>query len=208
MKKDSKWYVVTGLDGSGKSTLISSLAHRTQSNTFTFRIPYFDFVQDLLKVSGEGTQFGDVHSDRLIFATDARLVNKLIKDWKQKYDLLISQRAWMDNYVFGKVQGVSDEETHIMLKQHELEKPDAIIWLTADPEVAYNRIKDDPNKDKYETIEFMQKQAQATKECYEKIEKEEDFVSFFSGIPNILIDTTSLTQEETLDEAILFLEQL
>jgi thymidylate kinase len=64
------WIVVTGLDGSGKTTLAQQLAR--DRDGFFFRLPYHDFVRSALTRSGYGRPFGDVHTDRLIFAADAR----------------------------------------------------------------------------------------------------------------------------------------
>jgi hypothetical protein len=67
------WIVVTGLDGSGKTHVVEWLAGATRSKPF--RLPYHDFVRACLARSGDGSQFGDAHTDRLLFALDGRLAN-------------------------------------------------------------------------------------------------------------------------------------
>ena len=95
---------------------------------------------------------GDVQTDRLIFALDARLSNYQIRAWRQHYRALVSQRGWTDNFVFGAVQGVSYEETDRLLRTADLERPTALIHMVADPDVAFERIRHDPDLgDKYET---------------------------------------------------------
>jgi len=161
------WIVVTGLDGSGKTTLAQHLARDRQG--FFFRLPYHEFVRAELPRSGYGAPFGDVHTDRLIFAADARLTNYLIRDWRLTHALLVSQRGWMDGYVFGAVQGLSYEETDALLRTAELERPSAILYLVAQPEVAYERIRRDPEADKFETLQFMRNQYEATLAFYHAV---------------------------------------
>jgi thymidylate kinase len=141
-RQSAPWITITGLDGAGKTTLLQALSK--DLGGFQFRLPYHAFVRELLNVSGKGTAFGDVHTDRLLFATDARLTNCLIQDWRHTHPILLSQRGWMDNFIFGAVQGVTYEETDQLLRTSELERPSAIIYLTADPQVAFCRIAADP----------------------------------------------------------------
>src|SRR5215472_18791405 len=126
------WIVVTGLDGAGKTTLVRSLCARHGGRSF--RLPYHAFVKPAIARSGHGGPFTDVVTDRLVFAADARLTNYLIADWRRTDALLVSQRGWMDNYVFGAVQGVSWAETAAQLGTEELERPSAIIHLVAQPD--------------------------------------------------------------------------
>src|SRR5580692_406000 len=95
------WVVVTGLDGAGKTSLVQRLGEEYAGHRF--RLPYHDFVLPALRQSGDGTPFGDVHTDRLVMAADARLTNSLIRGWRRRFLLLVSQRGWMDNFVFGAV---------------------------------------------------------------------------------------------------------
>lgn len=206
-QKQTPWIVVTGLDGSGKTTLVKNLAHAYEINVFTFHLPYGDFVIPALKQSGGGTACGDAWTDRLIFATDARITNTLLQEWSREYQMIISQRGWMDNFIFGKVQGVSYEEMAKLLRIEELQKPTAIICLNADASVAYSRIKNAKNKDKYETSAFIEKQAKETETFFTSIKNRHPALTYFYDIPNIFIDTTFLTTQETYRRAKSFLDQ-
>jgi thymidylate kinase len=106
----------------------------------------------------------------------------------------------MDNFIFGAVQGVSYEEADQLLRPSELERPSAIIYLTAEPPVAYSRIAADQFGDKYETLDFIAEQYRETLRFYESVNAGLKILAPFAGIPAIFIDTTTKTTETVLDE--------
>ncbi len=193
------WITITGLDGSGKTTLVRALSQ--ELGGFHFRLPYHQFVGQFLGLSGAGSAFGDVHTDRLLFATDARLTNSLIREWRRTYPLLVSQRGWMDNFIFGAVQGISYQEANELLRPAELERPSAIIYLIAEPQVAFTRIAMDPHADKYETPDFIAEQYRETLRFYESVNTGLQVLAAFADIPAMCIDTTTKTSETVLQEA-------
>lgn len=193
------WIVVTGLDGAGKSTLARRLTDDYRA--VFFRLPYHDFVKPSLRCSGDGAPFGDVHTDRLLFALDARLANYRIRQWRATCAALVSQRGWMDNFIFGAVQQVSYRETDAMLRTAELERPTAVIYLVAEPAIAYGRIDGDPNRDKFETADFLVSQYHETLRFHQVVEDGHDALAPFAGIPSVLIDTSHRSPEAVYHEA-------
>ena len=86
------------------------------------------------------------------------------------------------------------------MRTHELEKCDVMIHFNCDPKVAFKRICEDPDADKFETLEYIEKQAQSTKAVYDALIKgnEPAFESFRDCV-NIYIDTTYLSMDGTFD---------
>jgi thymidylate kinase len=200
------WIVVTGLDGSGKSTLVASLAKERVARQF--RLPYHTFVRPALAQSGSGLPFGDVHTDRLLFALDARLANYAIREFRGAGVDLVSQRGWMDNFIFGAVQGVTYEQTEAMLRSTELERPSAHIFLIAEPAVALRRIQETRYRDKYETAQFIALQYGETKRFFEAVKQGIPALQSFANIPAVLIDTTDMNLKELHAQALGFLTTL
>jgi thymidylate kinase len=183
------WVVVTGLDGAGKSTLVRDIARRFDATTF--RLPRHDFVKPF--VARTTARHEDPLLDRLVFAVDARLTNPLITGWRRTESFIVSQRGWMDSFVFGAALGFDWETIDTLLRPADLERPSAIVHLIADPETAYERIRHDQNGDKYETLPFMRRQYRETRRFYDAVESGDPLLMPFHGIPSVLIDTTNLT---------------
>lgn len=202
-----RWIVVTGLDGAGKTTLVGHLGKLLGARTF--RLPFCDFVRPCLNLSGKGSQFGDVHTDRLLFALDARLANYEIRAWREDSGaVLVSQRGFMDNFIFGAAQGVSYAETDALLKTGELEKPSAQIFLIAEPSVAFARIKDDPDADKFETFDFIVRQREETLRFLTDSRRRAPELAAFLDIPTRVIDTSATSTEGVLATACDFLREI
>lgn len=207
-EKSAPWVVVTGLDGAGQKTLIKGLLRFFPENTFSFHLPYSKFVLPSLKISGKGKSMSDTQTDRLTFALDARLTNYHIAEWRGKYNVVISKRGWMDNFFHGRVQGYSYSKTNSLLYTQDLQKPSGVIYLVADPLISYQRIKDHPYKDKFETLSYMKEQRKAIIEFYRDVQTRQRDLDFFFDIPNLLVDTTKLLPDNVLNEARIFLKNL
>lgn len=200
---ESKWIVVTGLDGSGKTTFknrlvgyLKSKGHKTQN----FKSPYDKHLLGLLDVSGDGLPWKDNYSDQLIFMLDNRMLSYYVRDWRNTHEYLVSQRGFIDSFVHGVCRGFSYDETDKMMRTQELEKCDVMIHFNCDPKVAFWRICEDPDADKFETLEYIEKQAQSTKAVYDAlIAGTEPAFESFKGCKNIYIDTTHLSVDGTFD---------
>lgn len=201
--KNTPWIVVTGLDGSGKTSLIDNLEKlfiESGLRVKRFRSPHDKYlIQKLLNVSGDGEPMKDRYTDRLIFALDNRILGTRIRHWDNdgEYDVLLSQRGFFDSFVHGAVQGYSYHEIAAMNQIDDLPKCTVMVHLCADSTVAYNRIKNDDDADKFETPSYMRRQEEETRRGFRVLTQEENAdLSAFEGIKNFFIDTTELTSEE------------
>lgn len=201
--KKGLWICVTGLDGTGKTTLKSNLVGYFRTNNLRvkdFKFPHDKHLLDLLNNTvGDGRPWQDNYTDQMLFTLDNRIVGTvLVRDWRESNDVLVSQRGYIDSFVHGRCRGFTYEQVDKLMRTNELERCDVMVHLNADPMVAFNRIKEDPDADKYEIPEYIKRQAFETSEAYYQLRDEENpALAAFRNIPSIYIDTTSLTTDET-----------
>jgi thymidylate kinase len=201
-----KIIVVSGMDGAGKTSLCDSLAtFFAPKKVARLHLPYSTFSMSALAISGDGSAFGDPWTDRLIFALDNRLVAYKIQQLrKEGYDYLIMQRGWMDSFVAGAVQGFSYEQIHELLHTYDLPRVDCTVHLNCTPDVAYGRIKDDRDGDKYETPEYLNDQYKETLRFYESTQQD-SFIKELFPEEHLYIDTTDAMQAHVVDTVIDFI---
>ncbi len=180
MKKKPIWIAVTGIDGVGKTTIcnyVLKLLKRKGKKAEFMKIPYFDWVRDMLKISGHNSPDKDCYTDALIFATAHRIEDYVIKDFLKNTDFLVTQRCWLDNIPYRKVQGFSQKEIFQLLKPERFAKPNIIFFLRGNYATAYNRIKNS-NGDKYEQKKLMKLHEQEFKKIFIKIKKNKFQIRF------------------------------
>lgn len=202
----AKWIVVTGLDGSGKTHLVEALAEHYRTQGLKVQTAHLPFDKHL------GTEVLPIlkhsYSDRLLFALDNRIFAAKLEEWLTKYDIIISQRGWFDSYVHGAVKGYSYSFIGQLNRIEELPACDVMIHLVATARVAYARIKDDPDGDKFEYPSYIFKQELETRRGYQElIDRNLDLYEFFNA-RNTLIDTTDITIPETYEKALAFLKRI
>ena len=208
-KDYTPWVVVTGLDGSGKTTLVDNLEKFFQEKNQRVkrtRSPHDEYLtHTLLNVAGSGSPDKDSYTDRTIFMLDNRILGSRIEQWRNsgEFDMILSQRGFFDAFVHGKVKNYPYRVTADFNRVWELPKCQVMIHLVANAETAFERIKDDPDADKFETIEYIRIQEQETRKGYEAlVRKNDSALSHFFDCINIYIDTTNLTTEETFEIAL------
>lgn len=211
--KKGLWIVITGLDGTGKTTLKQNLVgHFRKKNLRVkdFKFPYDKHLLCLLNnVVGDGRPWQDNYTDQMLFTLDNRVVGTtLVRDWRKSNDVLVSQRGYIDSFVHGRCRGFSYAEVDQLMRTNELERCDVMIHLNAQPDVAFDRIKEDPDADKYEIPEYIRKQATETTNAYKALLEGNSDMAAFKNIPNIFIDTTQLTTYETYQRALEELKKL
>ena len=196
----AKWIVVSGLDGSGKTTLVTNLQHwleeEKELRVMRSRLPHDEhLVKDLLNESS------NPYTDRMIFALDNRIFAEKYRSWSKsgQYDIILTQRGFLDSYVHGAVQGFSYAWVSEFNRIADMPKCHVIIHLVAEAETAYQRIKDDPDADKFEYIEYIRRQEQETRRAYRAVIDHDVDMAHFKDCINIYVDTTQLSTDETFD---------
>lgn len=197
--KKTPWIVVSGLDGSGKTSLCDNLEEYMISKgnrVKRSRLPHDRYlVKDLLNVSK------DSYTDRMLFALDNRLFAARFEEWQESenYDFILTQRGFLDSFVHGAVQGFSYSWIADLNRIRDLPKCDVIIHLVAEAETAYSRIKDDEDADKFEYLEYIRRQEYETRRgYYEVVTKNTDLKPFHEAL-NIYVDTTEMSIDETFE---------
>ena len=153
MLKQGLWISVSGIDGSGKTSLCRHIA-KSFDNLLFMKIPYFNWARDMIKISGNNNPYDDPHTDMLIFSASNRLEMYFIEQFIIKHDCLLTQRCWLDNFPYRAAQGIDLKQSLHFLKPENFRKPDIIFYLKCNYKTAYNRIKNQKG-DKYENLEFM-----------------------------------------------------
>ena len=197
MKKKPLWLVVTGLDGSGKTTLVDNLVNWFEENglsVFRDRFPHDEYIVKTLLDKSK-----DPYTDRLLFALDNRLLCQEISEELKAsdgYDIIITQRGLLDSYVHGAVQGFSyrfiSELNHI----EDLPKCDIMVHMVCEAGIAYSRICNDPDADKFEYPAYIGKQEYETRRVFTELtNKNPDLVHFFSA-KNLYVDPPDMPPSE------------
>ena len=199
--KKTKWIVVTGLDGSGKTSLVSNLTswlvEEKQLKVKRDRFPHDRYlVKDLLNKSK------DRYTDRLLFALDNRLFGTELSEIIEagKYDVIITQRGFLDSFVHGAVQGFSYSWIGELNQIADLPKCDLMIHMVCEARTAYSRICNDPDADKFEYPAYIDKQERETRKAYaEVISGTNPDLEHFNRAKNLYIDTTQMSIDEVFD---------
>ncbi len=202
-----RWIVFTGIDGVGKTTLSKYAKQILGKKCAYMKIPHFDWVRDMIKLSGDNEPLKDPHTDMLIFSAGNRLEMHLIDKVAKEHKFLVTQRCWLDNFPYRSVQGTSLQTSFNFLKPERFRKPDILFFLKCPYGIAYERIAD-ANGDKYETLNFMKSLEKEFNKMFDDIHKKK-FPIDFSSTKIIEVDATkdipTLKKQikEYLDEFIL-----
>lgn len=208
-KKKTTWIVVSGLDGSGKTTLVGNLQAWLTEKGFSVKRDRFPHDVYLNKTLLDKSK--DAYTDRLLFALDNRIFGTEIREMIEHhdYDFIITQRGFLDSFVHGAVQGFSYSWIAELNHMEDLPKADIMFHMVAEAKVAYSRICNDPDADKFEYPAYIGKQERETRRAYAEIKSgsNPDLVHF-SKTKNFYIDSTEMTMEEVFGLAKAKLESL
>jgi dTMP kinase len=204
------WIVVTGLDGSGKTSLVTNLTNWL-TETKKLAVKRDRFPHDRYLVSTLLNKSVDPYTDRLLFALDNRLFGTELKTIisSGEYDVVITQRGFLDSFVHGSVQGYSYSWIAELNRIADLPRCDVMIHMVCEAQTAYSRISNDPDADKFEYPAYMDIQERETRRAYAAVESGTDSnLEHFCNAKNIYIDTTQMSINEVFELAKSKLESL
>lgn len=196
----AKWIVVSGLDGSGKTTLVENLVEMYSQQgyrVYQSRFPKDNYLRTTLLNKSK-----DSYTDRILFVLDNRITGTEVQEAMDsgEYDIVITQRGFLDSFVHGAVQGYTYEMVEALNHFSDMPKCDIMIHMVAEANVAYERIADDPDADKFEYLEYIEKQELETRRAYNEIRSgKNSTLAQFSRCKNIYVDTTEMTTDETFE---------
>jgi len=193
VKHKGIWICVSGIDGSGKTTVCKHIMTVLGKNSKFMKIPYFDWVRDMIKISGNNSPTEDRYTDALIFAAGSRLEMYYIDEFLGNNKYLVTQRCWLDNFPYRIAQGYSLKEAMDILRPEQFIKPDVIFFLKYDYRRAYEGIKND-NGDKYETLDQIKIHEMEFDKMYDDI-RANNFPIKFPNTKIVMIDTSKPLNE-------------
>lgn len=200
---NTKFYCITGQDGSGKTTLRNSLAEyfaKEGNCVITSKSPCDKHLVRLLNNAISQNGYHDRYTEQLLFSFADGLLSNYMQQLNGHCDYFICQRGPIDQYAHGVTRsGYSFEEIYAVQRPDRLYKFDAYIHLNAEPDVAWERLKADDDKDRYEYPEYFKRQSPATKKLYEEIVRGENkSLQTFLHARHFYLDTTNLKTDEVL----------
>lgn len=209
--KRTRFISVTGQDGSGKTSLRDGLAKHFSdkgSVVITAKSPCDKHLVELLNHAISQNGYNDWYTEQLLFSFCDGLLSNYMIQLNGRCDYFICQRGPIDQYAHGITRSkLSFRKIYDIQKPERLAKFDVYIHLNCKAEVAWSRVCDDEGKDRYEYPEYFSRQVKNTRDLYTKIMYGvNSAIDFLRKSKHCYIDTTNLTIEETLKQALMYFE--
>lgn len=209
--RETKFISITGQDGAGKTSLRDGLAKYYADQGFvvmTSKSPCDQHIVDFLNHAISQNGYEDWYTEELLFSFCDGLLSNFMIQLNGHVDYFICQRGPMDQYAHGVTRsGKTYKEMYEVQRPERLFKFDVYLHMNCNPQVAWDRIKNDKGKDRYEFPKYFTRQTVNTKKLYDDIVAGNDpELEFLRASENYYIDTTEMTIEEVLKLAIKFLK--
>lgn len=157
---NNKFIVIEGLDGSGKTTVISKIVQYLNShNIYNIVIthepggtPISNILGSIIKYGSATESINDISELLMIYAARSQLLENVIKPSLSQGYWVIGDRYDISSYAYqGGGRGIDESLLNILSKKvvNNL-LPDLILYLDVAPEIGLARIK---NRDRIDRIE-------------------------------------------------------
>ena len=213
--KHTHFISIRWLDGSWKTSLRDNLGKYFSEKWYiviTGQAPCDRHLVNLLNNAISQNGYEDWYTEDLLFHFCDGLLSNYQRQVNGYCDYFICQRWPCDEYVQGIIRNKGAirtyQELYNLQKPERLIKFDDYICLNCDGKVAWERIKNDDNKDRYEYPEFLDKQSKQTEKLYEDITKNKDSsLDFLRKSNHYYLDTTDKTINQTFEWALSVLKK-
>ena len=211
--RETKFISITGQDGAGKTSLRDGLAQYYAAKdlvVMTSKSPCDAHIVKLVNKDISQKDYKDEYTEELAFCFTDGLLSNYMYQMEGRVDYLISQRGPADQYAHGVTRsGWSYSEIYEVQRPERLAKFHVYIHMNCDPKVAWERVKGDEHKDRYEYLEYFIPQSANTKKLYDAIVSgNEPELEFLRVSKHYYIDTTNLTIEQVFDKVLAYLKQI
>ena len=210
--RTTKFISVMGQDGSGKTSLRDNLAKYYSNKGFTVitsKSPCDKYLVNLLNNAISQNGYEDSYTEQMLFSFCDGLLSNYMIQLNGHCDYFICQRGPADQYDHGITRsGYTYKQIHDIQRPERLAKFDVYFHMNCKAEVAWERIREDEGKDRYEYPEYFARQVQNTKALYDNIVNGVDeSIDFMRDAKHFYIDSTEMTIQDVFEFALRKLEE-
>lgn len=199
--KTTIYISITGQDGAGKTNLRDGLAKelsKVGNTVITAKSPCDKYIVGLLNNAISQNGYEDWYTEQLLFSFTDGLLSNYMMQLDGHCDYFICQRGPIDQYAHGVTRSKKEyAEIYSIQRPERLAKFDMYIHLNCNADVAWNRICQDEDKDRYEYPEYFKVQVKNTKMLFDNIvQGSQKELEFLRSSKHCYIDTTEKSIEE------------
>lgn len=200
--RKGRFIVFEGIDGSGKSTQIQIIEKRLKDlkiEVFTTFEPTDGPVGTLIRQMLSGAVKTDQKTLALLFAADRtdHLVNHEygILDRVEKGEMALCDRYYFSSYAYHAQHMDMDWVIHANLLNANLLRPDLTIFIDADPDTCFERIKKNRNRfEMFEKLDVMKKVRENYFRAFERLRHVENIALINGNASSDQVSEAVLTE--------------
>ena len=200
MARKPLWISVTGLFGTGKTTLVNDLKDYFVEKGLEVKRFEMPFQRD--DVLNKLNNSYDIHADILLLAYYTRLITQEIQELQGScYDIVLTDGSILDVILYASINSYMFSDAASIQGINTMLIEDLIIFLDAEFDIAYTRIHKKENfSEKFKSKKSLRRQSIQLKKLYDFVQKEKGLKQY-QKTKFTLMDTTSNAKQYTLKMA-------